>query len=54
MRHSPVSLRDVDVLKLAVHVVFGFYKFAAVGLAGVYLDGDLVTLDATRLAMIVL
>lgn len=54
MRDSPVSLCDIDVLELAVHVVFGFYELAAVGLAGIYLDGDLVALYATRLAMIVL
>ena len=54
MRDSPVSLCDIDVLELAVHVVFGFYELAAVCLAGVYLDGDLVALYATRLAMIIL
>lgn len=54
MRDSPVSLCDIDVLELAVHVVFGFYKLAAVGLAGIYLNGDLVALYVTRLAIIVL
>lgn len=54
VRYSPISLRDIDVLELAVHVVFGFHELAAVGLAGIYLDGDLVALYATRLAMYVL
>ncbi|KAH9834283.1 hypothetical protein Tdes44962_MAKER08661 [Teratosphaeria destructans] len=44
MRDAPVALRDVDVLELAVHVVFGLDELAAVGLARVDLDGDLVAL----------
>lgn len=47
MGDAAVALRNVDVLQLAVHVVFGFDEFAAVGLAGVDLDGDLVALGRT-------
>lgn len=44
VRDAPVALRNVDILELAVHVVFGFDELAAVGLSGVDFDRDLVAL----------
>lgn len=44
MGDATVSLGDVDVLELDVHVVFGLDEFAAVSLAGVDLDCDLMSL----------
>ena len=44
MGDATVALRDVDVFELAVHVVFRFDELAAVRLAGVDLNRDLMTL----------
>lgn len=45
MSDAAIALGDIDVLELAVHVVFGFDQLAAVGLSGIDLDCDLVTLE---------
>lgn len=42
--HAPIALRNVDVLELHVHVVFGFKELAAVCLAGIDLNRHLMAL----------
>lgn len=48
MSDAAVSLGDVDVLELAVHVVFGFDELSAVCLSGVDLDSHLMALESER------
>lgn len=45
VRDAAVALRHVDVLQLAIHIVFRFYQLAAVGLPRGYFDCDLVALE---------